>query len=74
MSELSDLFRLLDHVPTGIILLDRQGTVVRINRTASERIAQREMLPEIPQLEQGLVHAARTWSSGERSATSRMRP
>lgn len=41
-SELSDLFRLLDHVPTGIILLDRQGTVVRINRTASERIAQRE--------------------------------
>src|SRR4051812_12819909 len=41
-SELADLFRLLDHVPTGIILLDRQGTVVRINRTASERIAQRE--------------------------------
>ncbi|MBW3627764.1 MAG: response regulator [Gemmatimonadetes bacterium] len=41
-SEVSDLFRLLDHVPTGIILLDRQGTVVRINPTACERIAQRE--------------------------------
>jgi signal transduction histidine kinase len=41
-SEVSDLFRLLDHVPTGIILLDRQGTVVRINRVACERIAQRE--------------------------------
>jgi signal transduction histidine kinase len=41
-SELSDLFRLLDHVPTGILLLDRQGTVVRINRTACDRIAQRE--------------------------------
>lgn len=41
-SELSDLFRLLDHVPTGIVLLDRQGTVVRFNRTAAERIAQAE--------------------------------
>ena len=41
-SELSDLFRLLDHVPTGIILLDRRGTVVRFNRTAAERIAQSE--------------------------------
>ena len=41
-TELSDLFRLLDHVPTGIVLLDRQGTVVRFNRTAAERIAQSE--------------------------------
>jgi PAS domain S-box-containing protein len=41
-SDVSDLFRLLDHVPTGIIVLDRQGTVVRINRTAAERIGQTE--------------------------------
>jgi signal transduction histidine kinase len=41
-SEVSDLFSLLDQVPTGIVLLDRQGVVASINATACERIAQRE--------------------------------